>query len=158
MSDDEAEKNKSTIDKLTSVYFAVEESKALRKSIRESLQKGDEELKKVRNVLKGFQFAYDSDEAKLEKKQVPKITELILPKKVNPPPKLITVTEMLARKTRNGFLKSSEPSVDDVLFEKEDAKITSSRTELKKLSSAHLKRESKSSLRQSREQKTRKSK
>lgn len=157
MSDVEAQTvdvDKTIIDKLATVYFAVDESKALRKSIRESLKKGDEELRKVRAVLKGYQFRDDSDEGELEKKQDPKITEPAPPKKIIPPPKLITVTEMLARKTRNEFLKSPEPSVEDVQFEKEDAKILSSRTESKKVSS----RETKSSLRQSRDSKSRKSK
>lgn len=148
MSDDEAQTvnvDKAIINKLATVYFAVDESKALRKSIRESLKKGDEELKKVRDVLKGYQFTCVIDEGEPEKVQVPKIIQPAPLKKVVP--KLITVTEMLARKTRNEFLKSPESSVEDMLFDKEDAKITPSRNaEGKKLSSTSQKRESKTSM------------
>lgn len=151
MSDDEAQTvnvDKAIINKLATVYFAVDESKALRKSIRESLKKGDEELKKVRDVLKGYQFTCVIDECEPEKVQVPKIIQPAPLKKVVP--KLITVTEMLARKTRNEFLKSPESSVEDMLFDKEDAKITPSRNaEGKKLSSTSQKRESKTSMRKS---------
>lgn len=151
MSDDEAQTvnvDKAIINKLATVYFAVDESKALRKSIRESLKKGDEELKKVRDVLKGYQFTCVIDESEPEKVQVPKIIQPAPLKKVVP--KLITVTEMLARKTRNEFLKSPESSVEDMLFDKEDAKITPSRNaEGKKLSSTSQKRESKTSMRKS---------
>lgn len=75
MSDVEAQTvdvDKTIIDKLATVYFAVDESKALRKSIRESLKKGDEELRKVRAVLKGYQFRDDSDEGELEKSKIQK--------------------------------------------------------------------------------------
>ena len=149
MSDDEAQTvavNQAIINKLATVYFAVDESKALRKSIRESLKKGDEELKKVREVLKGYQFTCVIDEGESEIVQVPKIIQPAPPLK-KAIPKLITVTEMLARKKRNEFLKSPEPSVEDMLFDKEDAKINPGRkAEGKKLSTASRKRESKSSL------------